>query len=141
MTAPKYEFPKVPPEPDFPGLPGDRQNMARYVCLPTGEEPYDLNKKVTRAVQPLIPTAGAISLANVIVSVPSGERFFAIDYYMQPEAWVEQIERGAAMLGLLSARIEGDQFILSDGRTIPVSDCRSERIEGLSKGLAKLNDQ
>lgn len=139
MTAPKYEFPKVPPEPDFPGLSSDRQNMARYVCFPTGEQPYDLNKKVTRAVQPLIPTAGTISLANVIVSVPSGEHFFAIDFYMQPEAWVEQIERGAAMLGLLSARIEGEQFILSDGRSFAISDCHSQRIEGLSKGLTKLN--
>ncbi len=37
-----------------------------------------------------------------------------------------RVEAGAKARGLLLARIEGAQFVVSDGRSIPLSDCKIE---------------
>ncbi|WP_332836020.1 hypothetical protein [Pseudomonas syringae] len=36
------------------------------------------------------------------------------------------IKAGAEGLGLLLARIEDDQFVITDGRSIPLSECKIE---------------
>jgi hypothetical protein len=41
--------------------------------------------------------------------------------------WRKQIENGAVELGLLTGQFRRGAFVVSDGRSIPLSDCKVER--------------
>lgn len=69
---------------------------------------------------------GGVNDRGCKVTPPSGPLFHAISYHGDLDGWRKDIEVGAKGLGLLLARIEGDQFIISDGRSIPLSDCKIE---------------
>jgi len=52
--------------------------------------------------------------------------FHAIGYHGDLEGWRKDIEAGAQAMHLLLARIEGDKFVVSDGRLFPLSECKIE---------------
>ncbi len=63
---------------------------------------------------------------NCKLWLPSGELFHALSYKGDIDGWREQISNGANQLGLLTAKIVNNQFILSDGRSYHLSDCKAE---------------
>jgi hypothetical protein len=78
---------------------------------------------VTRKIQPRLPKRGGVMLEGCNITVPDGTKFFALVFHADLDGWQRQIEGGARELGLLSARIDGDDFIVSDGRSFPLSAC------------------
>jgi len=46
-----------------------------------------------------------------------------MSYHGDLVGWGKDIEEGAKGLGLLLAYIESDKFIISDGRSFPLSEC------------------
>lgn len=66
---------------------------------------------------------GGMGSAGVGLTLPDGSIFFAIDYNGDLLGWREEIEEIAAGLSLILAQIDGDKFVVSDGRVFPLSDC------------------
>lgn len=60
------------------------------------------------------------------ITLPDGQLFHAMSYHGDLEGWRKDIEAGAQALNLLLARIEGDMFVVSDGRLFPLSECKIE---------------
>ena len=60
------------------------------------------------------------------ITLPDGQIFHAMSYHGDLEGWRKDIEAGAQALQLLLARIEGDTFAISDGRSFPLRDCKIE---------------
>ncbi|ATE62062.1 hypothetical protein [Thauera sinica] len=71
-------------------------------------------------------TSGGVNEAGCDITPPSGPLFHAIVYHGDIDGWRRDIEEGAKGLGLLLARIEGDQFVISDGRLFRLSECKVE---------------
>lgn len=65
-------------------------------------------------------------LPGCILTLPGGLQFCALSFHLDVEAWQRQIEEGARLLGLVSARLEDEVLHLSDGRAIPLADCKVE---------------
>jgi len=68
---------------------------------------------------------GRVSDSCSVLS-PDGLLFRAMSYHGDLAGWRKDIEEGARGLGLLLAKIEGDQFVISDGRSFPLSECKIE---------------
>ena len=60
------------------------------------------------------------------IHVQSGQTFSAFSFQGDLEGWRKDFEYGVQALDLLMARIEGDKFMISDGRSIPLAECRIE---------------
>jgi len=60
------------------------------------------------------------------ITLSSGQLFHAIGYHGDLEGWRKDIEAGAQALHVPLARIEGDTFVISDGRLCPLSECKIE---------------
>lgn len=69
---------------------------------------------------------GGVNDRGCKVTPPSGPLFYAISYHGDLDGWRKDIEAGAIGLGLLLARIKDNQLVISDGRSIPLSDCEIE---------------
>lgn len=69
---------------------------------------------------------GGVNDRGCKVTLPSGPIFHAISYHGDLDGWRKDIEAGAIGLGLLLAHIKGDQLVISDDRSIPLSDCKIE---------------
>ncbi|WP_339437593.1 hypothetical protein [Pseudomonas sp. EL_65y_Pfl1_R32] len=70
--------------------------------------------------------SGGVNERGCKITPPSGPAFYAISYHGDLDGWRKDIEAGADALGLLLALIEVDRFVVSDGRSIPLSDCEIE---------------
>ncbi|BAU89946.1 hypothetical protein MPPM_1341 [Methylorubrum populi] len=105
--------------------PGESEEV-RYVSFQAPRTPSHILKEVTWAVKPPIPKEGGVMLEGCILTLPDGLRFCALSFHREVEAWQRQIEEGARMLGLVSARLEDEVLHLSDGRSIPLRDCKVE---------------
>jgi hypothetical protein len=81
-------------------------------------------KNITCFTDPPNATYGAINEAGCDITPPEGPLFHAVIYHGDLSGWRKDIEEGAKGLGLLLARIEGDQFVISDGRSFPLSECK-----------------
>lgn len=68
-------------------------------------------------------SGGRVSDSCSITS-PDNLLFHAMSYHGEIVGWRKDIEEAAKGLGLLLARIEGESFIVSDGRYFPLSECR-----------------
>lgn len=68
-------------------------------------------------------SGGRVSDTCSILS-PDGLLFRAMSYHGDLAGWGRDIEEGAKGLGLLLAYIEVDKFIISDGRSYPLSECK-----------------
>ncbi|PWK27269.1 hypothetical protein [Pseudomonas sp. OV226] len=93
----------------------------------------DGKNKVKKQFNALLDSAGLIRATNGgVVSdsckiyLSDGHLFHALSYHGDIEGWREAVEAGAKARGLLLARIEGDKFVIADGRSIPLSDCKIE---------------
>lgn len=89
-------------------------------------KPKKLFKSLLDGVNPRSAKKGGRVSDSCNVVFPDGSLFRAMSYHGDLEGWRRDIEVGAKILGLLLARIESDQFIISDGRSIPLSDCKIE---------------
>jgi hypothetical protein len=69
-------------------------------------------------------TGGGVNEAGCTITPARGPLFHALVYHGDIEGWRKDIEAGAEDLVLLLARIDGDQFVISDGRSIPLSECK-----------------
>lgn len=83
-------------------------------------------KNITCFAEPPNATSGGVSEGGCSITPTHGPLFHAVVYHGDIEGWRKDIKAGAEGLGLLLARVEGDQFVISDGRSIPLSDCKIE---------------
>lgn len=83
-------------------------------------------KNITCFAEPTNATGGGINEAGCSITPLDGPQFHAVICHGDIGGWRKDIEAGAEGLGLLLARIEGDQFVITDGRSIPLSDCKIE---------------
>lgn len=83
-------------------------------------------KNITCFADPPNATSGGINEAGCSITPLGGPLFHAVIYHVDVDGWKKDIEAGAKGLGLLLARIEGDQFVITDGRSISLSDCKIE---------------
>jgi hypothetical protein len=111
---------KIPGTKNVPG------REFRYVSCGTATNLGDLFEKLLRQVQPLIPQSGAAITENCELTLPSGERFFALSYRGELENWRKQVEQGAKILGLKVAKIVDDRFVVDDGQDIELGKCKVE---------------
>ncbi|WOZ75819.1 hypothetical protein [Kosakonia sacchari] len=81
---------------------------------------------ITCFSEPPNAVRGGVNDRGCKVTPPSGPIFHAISYHGDLDGWRKDIEAGAIGLGLLLAQIKGDQLVISDGRSIPLSDCKIE---------------
>lgn len=83
-------------------------------------------KNITCFANPPNATNGGVSEGGCKIVPPDGPIFHAAIYHGDLDGWRKDVEAGAKGLGLLFARIEGDLFIISDGRLVPLSNCKIE---------------
>lgn len=81
-------------------------------------------KNITCFTDPPNATCGGVNEAGCDITPPDGPFFHAAIYHGDLAGWRKDIEEGAKGLGLLLAKIEGDQFVISDGRSFPLSECK-----------------
>lgn len=81
-------------------------------------------KKLTEFTNPPNAKSGGVSERGCKVTLPDGQLFHAIGYHGDIEGWRKDIEAGARALHLLLARIEGSVFVVSDGRSFPLDECK-----------------
>ncbi|WP_061238370.1 hypothetical protein [Ectopseudomonas composti] len=71
-------------------------------------------------------TSGGVVSDGCCIGLPAGPVFHALSYHGDIAGWRAAVEAGANARGLLLARIEGEQFVISDGRSFPLSECKIE---------------
>jgi hypothetical protein len=93
----------------------------------------DGKSKVKKQFNALLDSAGSIKAASggvvsdsCTIYLSDGRLFHALSYHGDIDGWREAVEAGAKARGLLLARIEGEQFVVSDGSSIPLSECKIE---------------
>ncbi|GGF31549.1 hypothetical protein GCM10011611_42120 [Aliidongia dinghuensis] len=79
-----------------------------------------LGQNMSRPVQ---EHGGIISQACRI-TIPDGTLFHGLSYRGDMEDWRLQMRESTEALGLLLARIEGDRLVISDGRSVPLAECK-----------------
>ncbi|MDV2987562.1 UNVERIFIED_CONTAM: hypothetical protein Q9R58_24960 [Methylobacteriaceae bacterium AG10] len=113
-------------EPKVPGTRPGESEKVRYISFQEPRTPDDVFEEVPWVVEPPLPKRGGVILEGCILTLPDGLQFCALLFHSDIEAWQRQIEEGARMLGLVSARLEDEVLHLSDGRSIPLADCKVE---------------
>lgn len=83
-------------------------------------------RALTEFADPPHASTGGVNERGCKIILPDGQLFHAIAYHGDVNGWRMDIESGAQALHLLLARIEGDKFLVSDGRTFALTDCRIE---------------
>ncbi|BAU89947.1 hypothetical protein MPPM_1342 [Methylorubrum populi] len=109
-----------------PGTRPGESEKVRYISFQEPRTPDDIFEEVPWILEPLLPKCGGVVLAGCILTLPDGLRFCALSFHKDVEGWQRQIEEGTRMLGLVSARLEDEVMHLSDGRSIPLRDCKVE---------------
>jgi hypothetical protein len=71
-------------------------------------------------------TSGGVISDGCRISVPAGELFHALSYHGDIAGWRAAVQAGASARGLLLARIVANQFVISDGRSFLLSECKIE---------------
>ena len=71
-------------------------------------------------------TSGGVVSDPCRIRVPAGQLFRALTYHGDLAGWRAAVQAGADARGLLLARIVANQFVISDGRSFPLSDCEIE---------------
>lgn len=124
---------KIDREAVLPGTYPGRANKVRYVSFAHPAKPAKLFRDVVWKLDPPIVKNGGVSLDNWVLTIPDGTPFYALEYNGDAVEWQMQIERGAELCGLLSAKIDGETFVVSDGRSYPLSECVAEYEPRMSK--------
>jgi hypothetical protein len=114
-----------------PAIPGTGVRSGRgylYLQSPNAARFRELFPRITKSGDgPLPKTGGAIN-EEVCLAIPTGETFWAISFKGDLEGWRSKILGCAEAEELLWAEISGDDFLVSDGRSVSVGSCRVERM-------------
>jgi len=81
-------------------------------------------RTLTSSVEPRTATHGGMNERGCRIMPPNGPLFHAIGYHGDVEGWRKDVQTGATARGLLLARIEDGTFVMSDGRSFPLSECQ-----------------
>ena len=94
-----------------------------YFCN-DGQRPWSkqFDAITTYSNPPHVQNGGA-NAGGWNLTLPDGSIFYAITYHGDLAGWRQDIEEGAAGLNITLARIDGDKFVVSDGRVFALSDC------------------
>jgi hypothetical protein len=113
-------------------LPGLVPSEGAEVVYFSDFEGTDLGVKMrtlTRKIDPPLIKHGGVATTSHTLSLPDGQLFHAIKYRGDLEGWRRQIAGGAEALGVQLGRIEnGTTFVLSDGRTFALAQCRHAKL-------------
>jgi hypothetical protein len=118
---------KITRERAIPGTRPEEAEKVRYVSFDESQKPSDIFESVVWKLKPPMAKNGGVNLENFTIIIPDGTRFYALKYHGDVPGWQKQIETGAGILGVFTAKIESDTFVLSDGRSYPLSVCTIER--------------
>jgi len=110
----------------IPGTDGAATREAMYFSDDGKNKFRKQFKNITCFADPTNATSGGINEAGCSITPLGGPLFHAVIYHGDINGWRKDIKVGAEGLGLLLARIEDDQFVISDGRSIPLSECKIE---------------
>jgi hypothetical protein len=117
---------KLETERAIPGTrPGENEKV-RYVSFAPGDVPGLVYQRVIREIVPPLMTNGGVMLEGCIITTPNGANFYPLVLNGDIEGWQRQIEQGANKMGLSTAKIVKDIFVISDGRSYPLSECTAE---------------
>ena len=89
-----------------------------------------LFSKLTKSVKPLIPKHGGSIDIGCILTIPDGQKFFAIEYHGDVEGWRKQFLAGAKVVNATTAFIVSDNFVIDDGRVVALELCDFELLYG-----------
>ncbi|MCK0471167.1 hypothetical protein [Halalkalibacter sp. APA_J-10(15)] len=106
-----------------PGTTCTEEREYRYVKCSHNANTATLFKKLIRKVDPPLATSGGAINEGCIITLPSDECYFAISYKGDIEGWRQQIEKGAANLGLSVARVSENSLVLAEGDEVLLSEC------------------
>lgn len=111
----------------IPGTgPGEAERV-RYVSFDRSQIPSNLFEEVVwKVAPPLAKNGGVILEDEFVITIPDGTSFYALEFNGDEAGWRKQIEQGASGMGLLTAKIEADRFVVSDGRHYLLSECAIE---------------
>lgn len=96
----------------------------RFVALATGVRPLGAFRAVVGETR-LDAAAGGCELVERIAT-PDGTRFIVLRFHGDVAWWQGLVEANAARQGLVTAWIERDALVLSDGREFWLEDCAVE---------------
>ena len=111
---------------DEPRLPGTRAKdpgKVIYIYRQTDTNTSESFDKVVDVIDPPLFKEGAALLEWWLVTTPTGSTFYSVYFHGDLNGWRQQIEIGAKRLGLATARVEDDKFVVSDGSAFLLSDC------------------
>lgn len=109
-----------------PGTDGVATREAIYFSDDGGNKLKKQFKNITCFTESPNATCGGINEAGCDITPPGGPLFHAAIYHGDLAGWRKDMEEGGKGLGLLLARIEGDKFVISDGRSFLLSECKIE---------------
>lgn len=118
---------KITRERAIPGTGPEGAEKVRYVSFDESQKPSEIFESVVWKIKPPMVKNGGVNLENFTITTPDGARFYPLKYHGDVMGWQKQIEAGAEMLGLFTAKIDSDALSLSDGRSYPLSACTIER--------------
>lgn len=117
---------KLEAERAIPGTRPGEDEKVRYVSFEPGDLPSLIYQRVIREIVPPLMKDGGVMLEGCIVTTPDGTKFYPLVLNGDIDGWRRQIEQGANKMGLSTAKIVKDNFVLSDGRSYPISECTAE---------------
>ena len=104
-------------------MPGQEASV-RYVSFDDPASIPKLFDEVLNKIEPNLMKSGGAILEGTKLELPDGGHFFAIQFNDDLEGWRKQIELGAKELGRATAKVQGGDVIISDGRSYPLSSCK-----------------
>jgi len=81
-------------------------------------------RKLLASAGEFTASSGGIVSDSCRITLPNGQRFLALSFHGDLDGWRKAVEAGARNLGLSLARIEDDHLIISDGQSVPLSECK-----------------
>jgi hypothetical protein len=110
----------------IPGTGPGEEASVRYVSFDDPASIVKLFHEVLNKIKPKLVKDGGAILEGSKLELPDGGCFFAILFSVELEGWRKQIELGAIELGRATAKVQGSDVIVSDGRSYPLSSCKIE---------------
>jgi hypothetical protein len=107
-----------------PGTRPGEEASVRYVSFDNRASIPKLFHEVLNKIKPKLLKNGGAILEGTSLELPDGSHFFAIQFTVDLEGWRKQIELGAKELGRATAKVQGGDVIISDGRSYPLSSCK-----------------
>ncbi|MHA6881641.1 hypothetical protein [Ralstonia pseudosolanacearum] len=83
-------------------------------------------ESLTMFANPPQATSGGVNERGCKITTPNGVLFHAIGYHGDVDGWREDIETGAKGLQILLRMIDGDRFVVKDGESFRLRDCKIE---------------